>query len=375
MLDINEWRLLKESVAAGGMNLGLGRQHTVGGPVGAHFLQEDEFEPEDADFEDDEDEDEDEDDYDGEQVDDDEGGFDDEDQSLPGDIIGSSSPDEGPDQTWPPDDSEGMDGLPTPDEEMLGGEDDFGGDMGGFGDDMGSEDDFGGDMGGEGDDMDFLGDLDPAMMGDEFGGEGDDAEDAYFGDDDMGDEFGGEEMGGEPCPDCNPDGMEEAGDPDCPTCAGEGYLDAEPDGDADDFAFAGAEDDGGAFADQEDDYMASYMRKYMSKGDKHDKHRDHCHCEGEDFLNSLCRQAANPAAKKNKSGLQEDALMNLMDPNSHFESEPQPGQPGFAPHGRVGAIGGGYTQDDVKDIPVLGESTRFPSLTQYAAWKARRRKK
>lgn len=340
MLDINEWRLLKESVSAGGMNLGLGRQHTVGGLMGAHYYQEEEFEPEDADFEDDEDEDEDEDDYDGEQVDD-EDDFDDEDQSLPGDIIGSSSPDEGPDQTWPPDDSEGMDGLPTSDEEMLGGEDDFGGD---FGDEFGGEDDMG-------------------------------AEDAYFADDEMGDDFGGEEMGGEPCPDCNPDGMEEAGDPDCPTCAGEGYLDDEPDGDGDDFAFAGADDDGGAFADQEEDYMASYMRKYMSKDDKQNKHRDHCHCEGNDFLDSLCRQAANPAAKKNKSGLQEDALMNLMDPNSHFESEPQPGQPGFAPHGRVGAIGGGYTQDDVKDIPVLGESTRFPSLTQYAVWKARRRKK
>jgi hypothetical protein len=105
-------------------------------------------------------------------------------------------------------------------------------------------------------------------------------------------------------------------------------------------------------------------RKFMKK----DADRKHCPCETTEFLDSLCSSAKGNNCK-NASGITEDALLKAIDPN--YESEPQAGDYGFAPSGRVGSIGGGYTKDDFRDIPVLGESKkskkRYPTLNEYAA--------
>jgi hypothetical protein len=229
MMKLNEWQMMRESFHT----LGLSRPSTLG-LMGSRIQEWD-----------DDDDDEEEDDYDGEQLDDDDDGLD-------GDVIGSSDADEGPDKNWPPDTEEEEDGLPTPDEENLGPDDSFPGDFAGDSEDdddflaamgaghpgddagfdggFGGEGDFGGEggledlegLGGEGgfgggfgdeeggEGMDFLKDIDPQLLG----GEG--------GEDGVGGEEGG--VGGEPCPDCNPDGHE-IGDPDCETCAGVGFLD------------------------------------------------------------------------------------------------------------------------------------------------------
>jgi hypothetical protein len=486
MLKLNEWQMIKESLA-GGMTLGLGKPHTVGGLMGSHLHQE--WEDEDDDDEEDEDDDDDDDGYDGEQLDDEE----DDDDGLEGDLIGSSHPDEGPDKNWPPDSEEESDNIPTPDEEMLGaddwgdeeggddflaslgagagaggfggglegGEGDFGGGDDGFHDDLasilgGEGGEFGGDEGGfgggleGGDDMDFLNDIEPDLFGNDFGGE-------------EGGDTGLES--GEPCPDCNPDGHEE-GDPDCETCAGVGFLDTEGGfgdeqlggesgfGDDDlDAAVEGPEETDD-FADRMASYMKKHMRKewnqyrenyvgapamagtmgqnpavqqqmmqqrmmqqqqqqqqqpqqqqqqqqypqpqpqmmrkkmvkFMSKGgersfmasekQRHKKPgwQKHCPCEQSDFLNSLCSQAKGQ--RGGSSGISEDALFNLAGPDAEYaKGEPKPGDIGFAPSGRVGSPlgGGGYTMSDFSDLPVLGESHRYPTLTQYAVMKARKK--
>ena len=90
-----------------------------------------------------------------------------------------------------------------------------------------------------------------------------------------------------------------------------------------------------------------------------------------DFLATLSNSAKGDVRQKWSSGVNEDALFQVVNPNDTFQSEPQPGQAGFAPQGRVGSIGGGYTQDDFADIPVLGESKkhRYPTLSEYIAMK------
>lgn len=380
------------------MTLGLSRPNVIGGPIGSRFSEE-EFKADDADFDDEDDEDDEdgEDDYDGEQLEDD------DEEGMEGDLIGSTKKNDGPPKSFPPDDVDddeegefpdfggedddgemddlaaGLDGVSFGDD---GGEDDFGGmdDMGAqevspddmFGDD-GSDDlagalgaGMGDEMGGKdlgGDDMDFLNDIDPEMAG--MGPEDDGGMDSLSADLDgvdfgggeeggeMGDEFGGDEdhMGDEPCPDCNPDGTEEMGEEGCPSCNGLGFIPSQDElgsefGGGDDF---GSED---PFADKAPEKMMSFQKKYMHKDKEQD--RDHCNCEQDEFLNSLTKNARNPAIKKNKSGLKEDSLFSLIDPKDVFG---EPGQPGFAPSGRVGSIGGGYTQDDISDMPVLGEST------------------
>lgn len=50
--------------------------------------------------------------------------------------------------------------------------------------------------------------------------------------------------------------------------------------------------------------------------------------------------------------------------------ELKPGDVGFAPHGKIGAsIGSGFTQKDIKSLPVLGESKKFPTFSDYLASK------
>lgn len=445
-MSINEWRLLRESLQGG--TLGLGQRSTIGGVMGSRLRKE---------WEDDED--------------------DEDNDNDAEDVYEDDEDEEGPTKDWPPDSGEDADGLPTPDEEMIGA-DDFGEDEGGDDfltsvgaghdgshlDDDGQEDDFSGyDFSGddfaddidasaeeEEPDMDFLGDVDPNLVSG-----------------DSGDEIGGE-VGGETCPDCNSHG-DEVGDPDCETCGGTGFLDDDHGGDLGgdenflDDDHGGDEnfldDDHGGdlggdenFLDDDDDIdvdgshedfagkMAAYMKKYMKKENvyggqpmqqqmqqpmqpngvqpapvfaqpsqrrmvkfmskrgersfmaadapKKRESRQHCHCESvgyddandccteEEFFNSLIKSARG--SKRGKSGVSEDALFALADPNAEYaRGEPVAGDVGFAPQGRIGGLGGGYTQADLAEIPTLGESRRrsgLPTLTEYVAMKARNRR-
>ena len=90
--------------------------------------------------------------------------------------------------------------------------------------------------------------------------------------------------------------------------------------------------------------------------------KKHCNCESDSFLDSLAKQTNGTQ----KSSLSEDALFTAID-SPATDSSDEPGQIGFAPQGRIGSIGGGYTKDDFSDIPVLGESHRLPTLTEWAA--------
>lgn len=90
-----------------------------------------------------------------------------------------------------------------------------------------------------------------------------------------------------------------------------------------------------------------------------------CQCESDEFTNSLLKSMGM------KKPVTEDALFNVFDPN---ESENAPGNVGFAPQGRIGSIGGGYTKDDFADIPVLGESYRLPTLKEWQEMRKFRKK-
>jgi hypothetical protein len=122
-------------------------------------------------------------------------------------------------------------------------------------------------------------------------------------------------------------------------------------------------------------FMAADSRKHNPKN----PWKKHCPCESfseyecsdADFLKSLTSGAQRGG--RGRSGYSEDALFAFAGPGEEYaQGEPQAGTIGFAPQGRVGSIGGGYTQQDVQDIPVM-ESHRYPTLAQYAAMKARKK--
>ena len=371
MTKYNEWKLITESLS--GVTLGLSRPNVIGGSIRSQFnFHEDDFEK-------DEDED---DDFDDEEESDDD--FDDEEETG--------------DESFPPEDSSEMDepseddedlsndlaaiGAPAEPKDMVGGKD------GGLGDDLGSA--IGSPSGDKGvkagGDMDFLGDIDPALLGDE--------EDSPV--------QGPPEENGEkpstPCPDCNAEGMQEVGDEECPTCSGVGFTDDMGDGDID-----VSNDLGGDLGSPENSVdprskdtmdlmsmMASYMGKYMKKEaaqyeeickpndkksckkEKKDKKKDSTHCEVNSFLNSLTSQSSGKAHKSHNNGMSEDALLSAMDANYDREDDNRPGQVGYAPQGRVGSVGSGYQKSDFADMPILGESRRFPTLNE---WIANRNKK
>lgn len=428
MINYETWKTLNES----NFNLGLKGYPVVSGIVGNHLGVSEGGFPHD---EDDVEEDDDDEDYDDEDDDDGEeggdkkphfgGGKDKKDDGLEGDLFGASK-EEGPKKGFPPDDSEDMDGLPTPDQEMGGGK---GGSLGG---------EEGGESGDDADMAKILGDVDPDMafgadsgmtklgdktgdgledlMGGEEGGEmGDEMGGEMGGEEgpEMGGEEGGEMGGGEPCPECNPDGAEQEGDPQCPTCHGTGFMDDAEMGDdlkgiGDDLeglgddVEAGADDHKGAehmaagpvkvfnithhhhhggqghgpvdspnVANVPDDPMAS-MRKHMCAGGCMESTVGHADETQTDFFANLAKQAAGEPRRKFKSGLREDALFTAVEPV--VEAEPKAGDVGFAPQSRVGAIGGGYTQADVKDIPVM-ESRKYLTLEQFMAKKKAAAKK
>jgi len=111
-----------------------------------------------------------------------------------------------------------------------------------------------------------------------------------------------------------------------------------------------------------------FQRKFMGKNDSYC--REDVGLAGEthdNFLASLTHHAKGEVHAK--KGVNEDALFQIVDPNSLVQGirdEPQPGDAGFAPQGRVGEIGGGYTPDDFSDLPTLGES-RYITLSEFIA--------
>jgi hypothetical protein len=371
MTKYNEWKLITESLS--GVTLGLSRPNVIGGSIRSQFnFNEDDFEK-----------DEDIDDEDDDEVGDDED-FDGDDEA-------------GDDESFPPEDSSEMDepseddedlssdlaaiGDPAKPEDLVGGKDDE------LGDDLGSA--IGSPSGDKGvkagGDMDFLGDIDPALLGDEEGSP----------------VQGPPEENGEkpstPCPDCNAEGMQEVGDEECPTCQGSGFADDLGGEDIDVSNDLG--DDSGSPEDSIDpqskdtmdlmSMMASYMGKYMKKEAaqyeemckpnekkpcKKTKKKDSTHCEVNSFLNSLTSQSSGKAHKSHNNGMSEDALLAAMDSNYDREDESRPGQVGYAPQGRVGSIGGGYEKSDFADIPILGESRKFPTLNEWIKNKAKSKK-
>jgi hypothetical protein len=183
-----------------------------------------------------------------------------------------------------------------------------------------------------------------------------------MGDEDMGDEdMGDEDMGDEDM------GDEDMGDDDM----GDDDMGDEDMGDED----MGVHD---RHKDTMDlmKMMASYCGKYMKAESVYDenhhkmgkkakcdvkKEKKHCNCESDEFLNSLSKQTQ----RNGKKPLSEDSLFAKVE--TETEEDAVPGDIGFAPQGRIGSIGGGYTKADFADIPVLGESNRFPTLTEWAA--------
>ena len=250
MMKYNEWKLLNESL----FSLGLKSQPTVGGPIGGTGIYEGGFDFNKKDDEDDSDEDDYDDDDDSDDDEDPVGDDELKDNQLDGDVFGASKEEGGPAKSFPPEDSEDMD-----DDDMDFDDDQFdlafGADKGMDHASMGGDDldgeDLGDDDAGLGHDHD-MGGMDD-LGGDDLGLGGNDD----MGMDDLGGDDMGDDLGGEPCPDCNPDGHGE-GDPECHTCHGHGFLD-----DGDDGKIDG--DDMGHDIDKMNfmKLMTNYQKKYM----------------------------------------------------------------------------------------------------------------
>jgi hypothetical protein len=428
MMKYNEWKLLQESIAPG-FSLGLKNQQSLGF-VGSNLQEFDN--PHDHD-EDDEDDDEDgDDDLEDDMLDgdilgagSDEGG---PEKSFPPDDSGDDGP---PAQDGDDDGMAAVLGGIDPDLAGLGGDE-----MGaGPGPEMGHQElgdlatggDLGALAGGDmGDPMAAMGG--PEMGGPDMGGD--------LGGDMGAPEMGGDMDMGMPCPDCNPDGQGEP-DPECHTCQGVGFLPDEMGGDdmglgGDEL---GQQDvDPGIEKMNYMDMMRSYQKKYMSAAPAasptapmggsvgnvgmakpaisqqakfmskcapkmmsannkmphpmHNKMNPVKHCgtgcyeannmgtyqeTDADFMASLSSHATGTARRKWSSGIQEDSLLQAVDA-AYAPAEPKAGDVGFAPQSKIGAVGaGGYTQQDVEDIPVM--ERKYPTLKEWAAKKARRTKK
>jgi hypothetical protein len=93
-----------------------------------------------------------------------------------------------------------------------------------------------------------------------------------------------------------------------------------------------------------------------------DMPQDHSQDSEKEFFASLARQFGKPN-QKFSSGLSEDLLIPLNDPNApaYEAPEPQPGDVGYAPQGRVGVIGS------------YAESTEFTTLCKYLGEEAARK--
>jgi hypothetical protein len=104
-----------------------------------------------------------------------------------------------------------------------------------------------------------------------------------------------------------------------------------------------------------------------SKGKKGKKMKNENLETHDEFLTSLSRGAHNELGTKYGDGLSEDAVFAAQNPNDGLgDIDPGAGDVGFAPQGRVGGAqgAGGYTQDDVNQIPMLGESFQEPETDE-----------
>ena len=262
------------------------------------------------------------------------------------DVEDSEEDGDGP--SFPPEDSSEMDEKGSScsaskkfmSKKWMGDEDMGDEDMGD--EDMGDDDMGDDDMGDEDDDkMNFLKDIDPTLMGDESG-------------DDAGIDQG--DINAEPVVDDKSDMHRDTMDLMKKMAAYCGkYMKAE------------AKHMHGEDPECEPEVKPAKADKDHKKADKkHMKHmKKSCQCEGDEFTNSLVKSMGT------KKTMQEDALFTSVEPS---ESDNTPGSVGFAPQGRIGSIGGGYTKDDFSDIPVLGESNRFPTLTEWQAMRNLRKK-
>tara|TARA_Y100000034_G_scaffold135726_1_gene208804 strand:- start:1656 stop:2489 length:834 start_codon:yes stop_codon:yes gene_type:complete len=111
-----------------------------------------------------------------------------------------------------------------------------------------------------------------------------------------------------------------------------GDMDGGDEEDADDDGEDGDKEDADADVDPEmalgDDEMA--MMKKKSKK------------EEDEFFNSLATQLQGDTSKSHKDGISEyleDAVFTPHNSNSALGTEPGPGEVGFAPEGRIGAVG------------------------------------
>lgn len=93
------------------------------------------------------------------------------------------------------------------------------------------------------------------------------------------------------------------------------------------------------------------MRKHMGKCCGGKKHMAKENTEYDEFAQSLCEQLSGDQTNTYFSGLKEEILLAMQEPEE--KSEPQPGEVGFAPQSKIGDVGGGYTMDDI-DLPTLG---------------------
>jgi hypothetical protein len=359
-MKYNDWKLITESIGTG-LTLGLSQPNVIGGLIGSHLSKSEDVEGEEIenhhdDVDDSEEEVEDNVDDSEEEVEDDVDDVDnnvdakdDVDMSFlndidPKDVFGDKDDVDMPQDMG--DDDMGDDDMG--DDDM--GDDDMGDDD--MGDDDMGDDDMGDDDMGD-DDMgdDDMGDDD---MGDDDMGD-DDMGDDDMGDDDMGDVDASQEMGDEDVNQKHKDTVDLMKKM-MSYCTK--YMKAES------VKAEKIEKEEKAETEKVKSKKADKKEEKVEKKSKNKEvnSKKHCNCESDSFLDSLAKQTNGTQ----KSSLSEDALFTAID-SPATDSSDEPGQIGFAPQGRIGSIGGGYTKDDFSDIPVLGESHRLPTLTEWAA--------
>jgi hypothetical protein len=121
--------------------------------------------------------------------------------------------------------------------------------------------------------------------------------------------------------------------------------------------------------------MQSYMSKYMTK--ESTEYNEFAAAAG-----AALRAAAPQIAKGVGIGAGSALVNNVMNKPANMKkslkedaliappvTEPKPGEVGFAPQGSLNGIGGGYSMSDFADIPILGESTKYPSFTNWLSKK------
>ena len=206
-------------------------------------------------------------------------------------------------------------------------------------------------------DMDDMDDEDMEDMDDEDMEDMDDEDMEDMDDEDMDDEdMDDEDMDDmEDMDDEDMDDMEDMDDEDMEDMDDEDMEDEDMDDMEDEVSFMNKDYCGKGMGVEESCCNKKMSKKFMKK----DGTKKHQKCESDDFISSLISQMTN------KKTVSEDSLFTPVE--EPFNDEAKPGDVGFAPQGKIGSIGGGYTKKDFADIPVLGESFKFPTLTEWQA--------